>query len=140
MRRSCWEGFDIMAQATWKTALIQKLNAVTGIRSRVGGRIYGAYLADITDPQYPCINFFSEGGSRSLSYLSYARMSIRFWVYSDNNFEEAHTIFDLIKAEMNNSILSSDEVTMSFQLMVEPDEIHDGRLRGVTAPFVVRKL
>lgn len=127
-------------QATWKTALIKELNDVTALRALVGPRIYPAYLVDVRNPRYPCVNFFSEGGARRLFYVPFATMSVRFWAYSETNFEEAHDVFDLIITTMNGTILSSDENTMIFTLMAEADELHAENLRAVTAPFVVRKL
>ena len=129
-----------MSSLTWKTALVKKLNADSQLRNLVGNRIYPAYLASITNPKFPCVNFYSEGGSKKISYLSFAVLGIRFWAYSDENFGEANNIFDRISAILNDEILTSSDGNFVFAQMAEPVELHDDQLRGVTAAFVARRI
>jgi len=127
-------------QETWRTALIERLNSNEDLRDLVGARIYPAFLASITNPQFPCINFASEGGPKRIYYLPYSRLTIRFWAYSETNYEEAKNIFNLIEDEINGWVLTSEEATMVFTLLAEPTELFETELRGMTAAFVVRKI
>lgn len=130
-----------MSTMTWKTSLVQKLNDDSTLRALVGNRIYPAYLASIRNPKFPCVNFYSEGGSRRISYLPFALLGIRFWAYSAETFEEANDIFDRISAILNDEVLTSTDGNFVFSQMAEPVELHeDKELRSVTAAFVTRRI
>lgn len=129
-----------MSTLGWKTSLVQKLNADSTLRTLVGNRIYPAYLASVKNPKFPCVNFYSEGGSKKISYLSFTLLGIRFWAYSEDDFEEATNIFDRISAILNDEILTSTDGNFVFTQMAEPIELHEEELRGVTAAFTTRRV
>jgi hypothetical protein len=126
--------------ATWKTALVEKLNGITALRAIVGNNIYPAYLASIRNPVFPCINFGIEGGTRRISYLPYSDSSVRFWAYSETGFEQANEIMSYITSNINNWVLTSLEVTMVFQLMADPAEIESDDLKAVSVSFLVKRI
>lgn len=127
-------------QASWKTAVVQKLNENTSLRALVGNRIYPAYLADVTNPKFPCVNFAFEGGSRRVFYLSHAQKPLRFWAYSIDNFKEAQDVFDLVETTLNGEAVTSSEARMMFYLMTDSVEVPEDEKKGVTGAFLVRTL
>ena len=129
-----------MATENWKTEIVRKLNSDSTLRGLVGNRVYPAFLANIKDPKFPCINFFSEGGSKTLSYVSYALMSVRFWVYSQKSFNEVDSIMDRVLVALNNQVVTSTDGTYIFEQFSEPVELADEDLRGSTLAFTVRKV
>ncbi len=125
---------------SWKTAIIRKLNENTDLLPMVGSRIYPAYLADIPNASFPCVCFASEGGSKPVSYLPFAVMSIRFWAYSQTSFRQSEDMIEYVQTSLNNEIVASKDGTFIFYQMSEPVEVRSGSLKGLTGAYLVRKV
>ena len=126
--------------ATWKTDVIQKLNADATLRGMVGARIYPAYLADVTNPKFPCVCFYLEAGTKPVAYLSFAVESIRFYSHSQRTYQEAEQIMDRVVAVLNTEIVTGEDGTFVFFFYAKPVEIYDENLRGMTVASTVRRI
>ena len=83
-------------------ALRRRLIANPIINSLVAARVYHSYLADISNPSYPCICFSRVSSSRDHRYNKRVACEYTMWIYSSSSFKETDQIYEEIKNSLDN--------------------------------------
>jgi hypothetical protein len=83
-------------------ALRQRLVANPDINKMVSTRVYSAYLAAITNPQYPLICFSRLASQREFRYDKRVTCQYNIWIYSAKGFSETDAIFSAMKTSLDN--------------------------------------
>lgn len=106
----------------------------------VGGRIYPGEIAEIKNPQYPCITFKSVGGWGDKSINEFKEPTINFWVYSKNTFDECRKIYDTLTTKLHNQLIedATIKIVRPREIMLPIDTFDpDGRLYKITGRWVL---
>jgi hypothetical protein len=71
----------------------------------VRGRVYPGEIAEIKDPQYPCITYKVVGGNTDREIKEVKGLVLNFWVYSKVSLEECYRIYDTLSDRLFDAFL-----------------------------------
>ncbi|MFN3467388.1 MAG: hypothetical protein ACK4WF_06765 [Candidatus Brocadiales bacterium] len=77
----------------------------------VRGRVYPGEIAEIKDPQYPCVTYKVVGGGTDREVKEVKGMTLNFWVYSKVSLEECYKIYDTLSDRLFDAFLQGTSGT-----------------------------
>lgn len=74
------------------------------LRQTIKG-VYTGYLADVQQPQFPCINYTFVDTTPEERYATAASSILRVWIWSGKSYAECHDILRSLLEVWHNKIL-----------------------------------
>ncbi len=105
--------------------IVRSLREDAGIFTATGGRIYPQDIATLSNPIYPCMTFRVDSGvpDGHVPDIGVARITMSF--YSAVNYNEAYTMYELVKDFIALGRIKDDSVVLWFKEVNLPRELFD---------------
>ncbi len=105
--------------------IVRSLREDAGIFTATGGRIYPQDIATMPSPRYPCMTLRVDAGTpdEHVPDLGVARITLSF--YSAVNYNEAYTMYELVKDFIALGRVKDSNVVLWFKEVNLPRELFD---------------
>jgi len=88
----------------------------SGIKDRVGSRVWMSDLATMVNPILPCINFKVQPGTVDETLPERLMIPrVRFWCWSEEGYDESRDIANVLIGVLNQEIFHEDNKDLWFR-------------------------